>query len=70
MKCNGVNVILRGIVHVVSCFTLHFMLYRGNFNYFSDSVAKPEVSVPTWSTAARATTIGAKPTDSSLSKRA
>ena len=30
--------ILRGIFHVVSCFPLHFMLYRGNLNYFSDSV--------------------------------
>ena len=26
MKCSGENVILRGIVHVVSCFPLHFML--------------------------------------------
>ena len=24
------NVILRGIFHVVSCFSIHFMLYRGN----------------------------------------
>ena len=39
MKCSGDNVILRGIVHVVSCFPLHFMLYRGNLDYFSDSVA-------------------------------
>ena len=30
--------ILRGIFHVVSCFPLHFMLYRGNLDYFSDSV--------------------------------
>ena len=30
--------ILRGIFHVVSCFSLHFMLYRGNLDYFSDSV--------------------------------
>ena len=29
--------ILRGIFHGVSCFPLHFMLYRGNLNYFSDS---------------------------------
>ena len=40
MKCSasGENVILRGIVHVVSRFPLHFMLYRGNLDYFSDSV--------------------------------
>ena len=30
MKCSGEIVILRGIVHVVSGFTLNFMLYRGN----------------------------------------
>ena len=42
MKCSGENVILRGIFHVVSCFPLHFMLYRGNFDYFSDSVAIPK----------------------------
>ena len=30
MKCSGNNVILRGIVHVVSCFPLYFMLYCGN----------------------------------------
>ena len=30
--------ILRGIFHVVSCFPLHFMLYRGNLGYLSDSV--------------------------------
>ena len=38
MKCSGENVIQRGIFHVVSCFPLHFMLYHGHFNYFSDSV--------------------------------
>ena len=38
MKFSGVNVILRGIFHVVSCFPLHFMLYHGNLDYFSDSV--------------------------------
>ena len=38
MKCSGENVILRGIFHVVSCFPLHFMLYRENLNYFSYSV--------------------------------
>ena len=37
MKCSGENVILRGIFHVVSCFPLHFMLYSGNLDYFSDS---------------------------------
>ena len=26
--------IVRGIFHVVSCFLLHFMLYRGNLEYF------------------------------------
>ena len=30
MKCSGENVIPRGIFHAVSCFPLHFMLYRGN----------------------------------------
>ena len=38
MKCSGENVILSGIFHVVSCFHLHFMLYRGNLDFFSDSV--------------------------------
>ena len=38
MKCSEEKVILRGIFHVVSCFPLHFMLYRGNLDYFSDSV--------------------------------
>ena len=38
MKCSGENAILRGIFHVVSCFPLHFMLYLGNLDYFSDSV--------------------------------
>ena len=37
MKYSGENVIQRGILHVVSCFPLHFMLYRGNLDYFSDS---------------------------------
>ena len=37
MKCSRENVILRKIFHVVSCFPLQFMLYRGNFDYFSDS---------------------------------
>ena len=38
MKCSGENVLLRGIFHVVSCFPLHFMLYRGNLDCFSNSV--------------------------------
>ena len=29
--------ILRGIVHVISCFPLHFILYRGNLDCFSNS---------------------------------
>ena len=38
MKCGGDNVILRGIVHVVSGFPLHFMFYRGNLDCFSNRV--------------------------------
>ena len=38
MKCSGENVILHGIVHVVSGFPPHFMLYRGNLDCFSNSV--------------------------------
>ena len=38
MKCSEENVILRGIFHVVSCFPLHCMLYRGNLDCFSNSV--------------------------------
>ena len=38
MKCSGENVTLRGIFQVVSWFPLHFVLYRGNLDYFSDSV--------------------------------
>ena len=38
IKCSGENVILRGIFHVVSCVPLQFMLYRGNLDFFSDSV--------------------------------
>ena len=34
----GENVILRGMFHVVSGFPLHFMLYRGNSDCFSNSV--------------------------------
>ena len=35
MKSSGQNVILRGIVHVVINFPLHYMLYRGNLDCFS-----------------------------------
>ena len=38
MKSSGENVKLCGIFHVVSCFPLHFKLYRGNLDYFLDSV--------------------------------
>ena len=38
MKGSGENLILRGIFHVVSCFPIHLMLYRGNLDYYSDSV--------------------------------
>ena len=38
MKCSGEIVILRGIFHVVSGFPLHFMLYCGNLDCFSNSV--------------------------------
>ena len=38
MKCSGENVILRGIVHVVSGFPLHFTLYRGNLDCFFNNV--------------------------------
>ena len=38
IKCSGENVILRGIFHVVSGFPLHFMLFRGNLDYFLYSV--------------------------------
>ena len=40
MKCSGENVILRGIFHVVSCFPLHFMLYCGNLDCFSNRVSQ------------------------------
>ena len=33
LKCSGENVILRGIQYF-----MYFMLYRGNFDYFSGSV--------------------------------
>ena len=38
MKCSGENVKLRGIFHVVSCFPLHFMLFRENLDYFLNRV--------------------------------
>ena len=38
MICIGENVILCEIFHVVSRFPLLFMLYRGNLDYFLDSV--------------------------------
>ena len=38
MKCSGENVILRGIFHVLSRFSLHFMLYRGNLDCFYNRV--------------------------------
>ena len=37
MKCSGENEILREILHVVSRFPLHFMLFRGNFDSLSNS---------------------------------
>ena len=37
MKCSGENVILSGIFYVVSGFPLHFMLYPGNLDCFSNS---------------------------------
>ena len=40
MKCSGENVLLRGIFPVLSCFPLHFLLYRGNLDYFSESVPR------------------------------
>ena len=45
MKCSGVNQILRGIFHGVSRFPLHFMLYRGNFDYFFDSVYSTYIEI-------------------------
>ena len=37
MKCSGENETLGGIFHVVFRFPLHFMLYRGKFDYCLDS---------------------------------
>ena len=45
MKCSGENVILRGIFRVLSCFPLHFLLYRGNFDCFSNRVTGPHRNV-------------------------
>ena len=39
MKCSEENVILRKIFHVGFRSSLHFMLYRGNVDYFLDSGA-------------------------------
>ena len=36
-KCNGEDKILRGLFQDISCFHLHFVLYRGNFDHFLDS---------------------------------
>ena len=44
IKCSGENVILGGLFHVVSCFTLNFILYRGNLVYFSDSVYRHKIT--------------------------
>ena len=38
MKFSRGNVILGRIFHLVSCFPLHLMLYRGNVDWFSNSV--------------------------------
>ena len=38
LKCSEENQIQHGIFQVVSRFPLHFMLYRGNLDYFLDSV--------------------------------
>ena len=39
MICSGENVILLGIVHVVSGFPVHFMFYRRSLDCFSNSVS-------------------------------
>ena len=38
MKCRVENRTLLGLFHAVSRFPLHFMSYRGNLDYFLDSV--------------------------------
>ena len=43
MKCSEENVILRGIVHVVSGFPLHFMFYRGNLDCISNRVGSGSI---------------------------
>ena len=40
MKCSGGNEVLCEIFRVVFGFSLHFMLYRGNLDYFLDRAAK------------------------------
>ena len=47
MKCSAENVILRGIFNVLSCIPLHFMLYHGNLDYFSDSAQYRHLSTGT-----------------------
>ena len=37
MKCSGENVVLRGMFHEGTGFPLHFTLYCGNLDYFSNS---------------------------------
>ena len=44
MKCSGENVILRGIIQVVSGLSLHFMFYRWNLDCFSNRVL-PSISM-------------------------
>ena len=38
MKCSGGNVILHVQLYIVSSFSLHFLLYRGNLDCYSNSV--------------------------------
>ena len=45
MKFSGENVILRGIVYVVSRFPLHFMSCRRNLNFFYNSARQEETSM-------------------------
>ena len=42
------KIILRGIFHVVSRFPVHFLLYHGNLDYFSDSVQCWFLSSTVW----------------------
>ena len=45
MKCSRENVILCGIFPVVLCFPLHFIVYRGNLDYFSDSASHQQIFI-------------------------